>query len=71
MVPRVLPGRDSEIRGAIVRTAKTNAILKSPVNKLFTAENTYTDTNQTDKARQKKFRQEAAVVGEQKRKYEF
>ena len=27
--------RDSEIEGAIVRIAKTNAILKHPVNKLF------------------------------------
>ena len=27
----VLPGGDSEIRGAIVRIAKTNTILKRPV----------------------------------------
>ena len=48
IVPGVLPSRDSEIRGAIVRIAKTNSILKRPVNKLFTVENTYHDTNQTD-----------------------
>ena len=51
IVTRVLPSRDSEIRGAIVRIAKTNTILK----KLFAVENTY-DTNQTDKAREQKFR---------------
>ena len=33
IVTRVLPSRDSEIRGAIVRIAKTNTILKRPVNK--------------------------------------
>ena len=37
----VLPSRDSEVRGAIVRMAKTNAILKCPVNKFFPIENTY------------------------------
>ena len=37
---RVLPSRDPEIRGAIVRIAKTNTILKHPVNKLFLTENT-------------------------------
>ena len=51
IVTEVLPSRDSEIRGAIVRMAKTNTILKRPVNKLFTVENIYHDTNQTDKAR--------------------
>ena len=51
----VLPSRDSEIRGAIVRIAKTNTILKRPVNKLFAVENTYHDTNQTDKAREQAF----------------
>ena len=49
-VTRVLPSGDSEIRGAIVRIAKTNTILKHPVKKLFTVENTHHDTNQTDKA---------------------
>ena len=36
----VLPSRDPEIRGTIVRIAKTNTILKHPVNKLFLTENT-------------------------------
>ena len=39
----VLPGRDSEIRGAIVRMVKTNAILKRPVNKFFPIEKKYQD----------------------------
>ena len=43
IVTRV-PSRDSEIRRAIVRIAKTNTILKCPVNKLFAVENTYHDT---------------------------
>ena len=51
IVTGVLPSRDSEIRGAIVRIAKTNTILKRPVNKLFPVKNTYQDTNQTDKAK--------------------
>ena len=55
IVTRVLPSRDSEIRGAIVSIAKTNTIVKLEVNKLFAVENTY-DTNQTDKARKQKFR---------------
>ena len=46
IVTRVLPNRDSEIKGAIVRIAKTNTILKRPVNKLLAVENTYHDTNQ-------------------------
>ena len=37
----VLHSRDSEIRGAIVWIAKTNVILKRPVNKLFPIENSY------------------------------
>ena len=44
IVTRVLPSRDSEIRGAIVRIAKTNTILKHPVKKLFALENTCHDT---------------------------
>ena len=32
IVMRVLPSRDSEIRGTIVGIAKTNAILKHPIN---------------------------------------
>ena len=67
---RVLPSRDSEIRGAIVRIGKTNTILKRPVNKLFPVENTYQDTKQTGTAREQKLKQEAAVIGELKRKYE-
>ena len=53
IVTRVLPSRDSEIRGAIVRITKTNTILKRLVNKLFAVENTYHDTNQTDKSSNK------------------
>ena len=34
----------------IVRIAKTNTILKRPVNKFFAVENTYHDAKQTDKA---------------------
>ena len=52
IVTRVLPDRDSEIRGAIVEIAKANTILKRPVNKLFTIEITYYDTKQTDKTRE-------------------
>ena len=33
VVTGVLPIRDSEIKGAIVRIKKTNAILKRPINK--------------------------------------
>ena len=51
---RVLPKRDSEIiRGETVRIAKTNTMLKRPVNKLFSVENTYHDTEQTDKVSHK------------------
>ena len=53
IVTGVLPSRDSEIKGVIVRIKKTNAILKRPMNKLFPTEYTYHDTNQTDKAREK------------------
>ena len=52
IVTELLPDRDSEIRGAIVEIAKTNTILKRPVNKLFTIEFTYHDTKQTDKTRE-------------------
>ena len=34
-ITRVLPSRDSEIRGAIVRLAKTNTIHKRPIKKLL------------------------------------
>ena len=53
IVTRALPSRDSEIRGVIVRIAKTNTIFKRPFSKLFAVENTYHDTNQTDKATNK------------------
>ena len=60
VVAQILSSRDSEIREAIVRIAKTNTIHKRPVKKLFAVENTYYDTNQTDnqtdKAREQKFR---------------
>ena len=53
-----------------MRIKKANAILKCPVNKFFTTEYTYHDTNQTDKARKQKLGQEAAVIDELKRKYD-
>ena len=57
IVRRVLPRRVSEIRGAIVRIVKTViVILKHPKKKLFAIENTYYDTNQTDKVREQKIR---------------
>ena len=56
IVTRVSPSRDSEVRGAIVRIAKTNTILKGPVKKFFAVKNAYHDINQTDKAREQKFR---------------
>ena len=56
IVTGVLSSRDSEIKGAIVRIKKTNAILKRPVNKLFPIEYTYHDTNETDKVRVQKLR---------------
>ena len=52
----MLPSKDSEIKGAIARIKKTNAILKRPVNKLFAIEYAYYDTNQTDKAKEQKLR---------------
>ena len=54
IVTPVLPSRDFEIRGAIVRITKTNTILKRTVNKFFAVENTYHDTNHTDKASRRK-----------------
>ena len=49
IVTRVLPSRDFEMTEAIVRIKKTNTILKRPVNELFAFENTYHNTNETDK----------------------
>ena len=56
IVTGVLPGTDSEIKGAIARIKKTNAIFKHPVNKLFSVEYTYHDTNQTDRTREQKLK---------------
>ena len=67
----VLPSRDSEIRVAIAKIGKTNAILECPVNKLFPFENVYQDINQTGVARQQNLRREAAVIGERKRNDEY
>ena len=53
-----------------MRIAKTNTILKRPVNKLLSIENTYQDTNQERTAREQKLRREATVIGELKRQYE-
>ena len=53
IVTQLLPIRDSELRGAILRIAKTNTISKRPLNNLFPVENIYCDTNQTDKASHK------------------
>ena len=64
----VLPSRDTETRGAIVRIAKTSKILKRSVNKLFPTENGYQDINQTGTTREQKLRWEAALIGELKGK---
>ena len=54
-----------------MRIAKTNTILKRPVNKLFLIKkHTYQDTNQIYKTREQKLRREADVISELKRKYE-
>ena len=68
VVTRLLSTRDSEIAGSIARIVRT--ILERHVNKLFTVENTYHDTNQTDKVREQKLRGETAVIAELKRKCE-
>ena len=47
---------NTQVRGALVRIAKTNAILMRPIKKLFIVENTYRDTNQTDRAKGQKLR---------------
>ena len=51
-----------------MRIAKTNTILKHPINKIFTIENTYHDSNQTCKLRKQKSWQEATRIGELKKK---
>ena len=53
-----------------MRIKKANAILKRPVNKIFSTEFRYHDTNQTGKAKEQKLRREATVIGELKRKYD-
>ena len=53
IVTGVLPSRDCEIRREIVRTVKTNTIRKRPVNELFPIVNTYQDTNQQIRHRNK------------------
>ena len=62
IVTRILPSGDYEIRGAIVRTAKTNTILKRPLNKLFAVENTYHNTKQTDKVSHKEIASPSPAV---------
>ena len=51
-------------------SVKTNRIIKRPINKLFAIENTYHDTDETDKVREQKLRREVAITAELKRKYE-
>ena len=71
IVTGVLSSTDSKKqKGAIVKIKKANAILKRPINKLLSAEYTYHDTNQTDKARKQKLRRKAAVIGKLTRKYD-
>ena len=62
IVTRVLTSRDSEIRGEIVRIAKTSTILKRPVNKFFAVQNTYHDTKQTDKVSHKEIASPSPAV---------
>ena len=62
IVTWVRASRDSEIREAIVRITKTNTILERPVNKFFAVENTYHDTNQTDKASHKEIASPSPAV---------
>ena len=52
IVTGVLPSKDSEIKGTIVKVKKTDAILKRLVNKIFPIEYRYHDTNQTDKTKE-------------------
>ena len=58
-------------RGVIaVRVKKANAILKRPVNKPFSTEHIYHNTNQIDKVRKHNLSREEAVIDELKRKYD-
>ena len=51
-----------------MRIKTATAIFKHPVNKLFTTDYTYHDTNQTEKEREQKLRPEAGIIGELQRK---
>ena len=53
-----------------VRAKKANAILKRSVNKPFSTEHIYHNTNQIDKARKQNLSREEAVIDELKRKYD-
>ena len=53
-----------------MRIKKANAILERPVNKLFPTKYTYYDANKTDKAREKRLRRDATVIGKLKRNYD-
>ena len=66
IIIEVLPSTDSRI----VRIPKANTILKPPVKKVFTVENTYHDTKQTQKSREENLWLEATAIRELKRKYE-
>ena len=70
IVTGVLSTKDSETKRSNSRIEKANATLKRRVNKFFPTENTNHDSKQTDKAREQKLRQEAAITGELKRKYD-
>ena len=52
-----------------MKNVKTNTILKRPIKKKITVENTY-ETNQRDKAREQNLRREAAAMAELTRKHE-
>ena len=54
IVTRLLPSTDFQIREAIATIAKTNTILKCPVNKLFAVENTCHGTKRTYNGREQK-----------------
>ena len=71
VVTEILPSGDFEIRARIVKIANNNTVLKRPLNKLFTVENTYHYSNQTDKARKQKLWLEETVTGELKRTCEY
>ena len=54
IVTGLLHSIDSGTKRAILRITKTNTILKRPINKLFSTENTYQETKQTGKAREQR-----------------